>query len=391
MVETDTYETNCNETNTENTEVKQRKLPTTNRAKTLEVKLQANGLPASDHIPATWTWKDVTWKNIFFFGYLHIASLHALYLILTFQVQITTMFFAWLLTIFGLWGITAGAHRLWSHKAYKAKWPLRVILAFFNLISHQNGIWVWVLDHRVHHKYQDSNADPHNASRGLFFSHIGWLMVGERPEVDEKRKTIDMSDCINDPIVMFQKKYYWVLMPIVSMVMPTIVPWLLTGETMWNAYHVCVALRYTYSLHDTFLVNSFAHHTGMRPYDKTIKPSDHPLIAVLTLGEGWHNYHHVFPWDYKTAELGNYRFNATTAFIDFFAKIGWAYDLKTVSDDVIQKRAGRTGDGSNKYSNIKLDEFDSTVHQSHEDENLIWGWDDADMTDDAKKCARIIN
>lgn len=68
------------------------------------------------------------------------------------------------------------------------------------------GIWVWVHDHRVHHKYQDTHADPHNAGRGLFFSHFGWLMVQERPEVDEKRKTIDMSDCINDPFVMIQKK-----------------------------------------------------------------------------------------------------------------------------------------------------------------------------------------
>lgn len=187
---------------------------------------------------------------------------------------------------------------------------------------------------RVHHKYQDSNADPHNASRGLFFSHIGWLMVNEHPDVEEKRRTIDMSDIMRDPIAMFQKRNYWILMPIVSMVMPTVLPFYLWGESMWNAYHVCVAFRYMYSLHDTFLVNSFAHSTGMRPYDKGIKPSDHPLIAVLTLGEGWHNYHHVFPWDYKTAELGNYRYNFTTAFIDFFSKIGWAYDLKTVSDEV---------------------------------------------------------
>lgn len=55
---------------------------------------------------------------------------------------------------------------------------------------------------------------------------------------------------------------------------------------------------------------------------RTIRPTDHPLLGILTLGEGWHNYHHVFPWDYKTAELGNYRYNMTTGFIDFFAKLG---------------------------------------------------------------------
>lgn len=80
-------------------------------------------------------------------------------------------------------------------------------------------------------------------------------------------------------------------------------------------------------------------------------------VAALAFGEGWHNYHHVFPWDYKTAELGNYRLNLTTAFIDFFAKIGWAYDLKSVSVDIIEKRVKRTGDGT----------------------HATWGWGDKDQ------------
>ena len=89
----------------------------------------------------------------------------------------------------------------------------------------------------------------------------------------------------------------------------------------------------------------------------------------MALGEGWHNYHHVFPWDYKTAELGSYASNLTTAFIDFFAKIGWAYDLKTVSMDMIQKRVQRTGDGS----------------------HLVWGWGDKDLPQEDIQEATIIN
>lgn len=84
---------------------------------------------------------------------------------------------------------------------YKKK-KNKIIIFLINF----SGIWVWVHDHRVHHKYQDTHADPHNAGRGLFFSHFGWLMVTERPEVDEKRRAIDMSDCIADPFVMIQKK-----------------------------------------------------------------------------------------------------------------------------------------------------------------------------------------
>lgn len=80
-------------------------------------------------------------------------------------------------------------------------------------------------------------------------------------------------------------------------------------------------------------------------------------VSLLAVGEGWHNYHHTFPWDYKAAELGQYSSNFSTAFIDLMAKIGWAYDLKSVSEDMVKRRAMRTGDGT------------------HE----IWGWNDKDM------------
>lgn len=88
-----------------------------------------------------------------------------------------------------------------------------------------------------------------------------------------------------------------------------------------------------------------------------INPSENISVAMLAFGEGWHNYHHVFPWDYKTAEFGKYSLNLTTAFIDFFAKIGWAYDLKSVSPDIIKKRVKRTGDGT----------------------HATWGWGDKDQ------------
>lgn len=98
-----------------------------------------------------------------------------------------------------------------------------------------------------------------------------------------------------------------------------------------------------------------------------INPSENKSVAVFAFGEGWHNYHHVFPWDYKTAELGNYRANFTTFFIDCMAKIGWAYDLKTVAPETIQKRVERTGDGSHH----------------------TWGWGDKDQTPDERDQALI--
>lgn len=103
-------------------------------------------------------------------------------------------------------GITAGAHRLWAHKSYKARLPLRIFLMILQTIAFQNSIYEWARDHRVHHKFTDTDADPHNASRGFFFSHMGWLLIRKHPEVKAKGKMIDMSDLEQDPVVMFQKK-----------------------------------------------------------------------------------------------------------------------------------------------------------------------------------------
>jgi stearoyl-CoA desaturase (delta-9 desaturase) len=86
-----------------------------------------------------------------------------------------------------------------------------------------------------------------------------------------------------------------------------------------------------------------------------INPAENRFVAFFAAGEGWHNYHHVFPWDYKTAELGGYGMNLTTAIIDFFAWLGWAYDLKTVPKKVVHDRVLRTGDGSHFYTKSSLE------------------------------------
>lgn len=112
-----------------------------------------------------------------------------------------------------------------------------------------------------------------------------------------------------------------------------------------------------------------------------IGPTENLFVATIAFGEGWHNYHHVFPWDYKAGELHAYKRNLSTAFIDFFAKVGWAYDLKTVTDEMITKRALRTGDGSrkSKEETLKLvSEYVKNFHKLKKDE-MIWGWDDRDM------------
>jgi stearoyl-CoA desaturase (delta-9 desaturase) len=112
----------------------------------------------------------------------------------------------YLLSAFGALGVTAGAHRLWAHRTYKAKLPLRILLAIGQTLALQNDIYEWVRDHRVHHKFTDTDADPHNSNRGFFFSHMGWLLVKKHKDVFTKGKTVDMSDVESDPVVRFQRK-----------------------------------------------------------------------------------------------------------------------------------------------------------------------------------------
>nr|CAI5820447.1 unnamed protein product [Callosobruchus analis] len=252
----------------------------------------------------------------------------------------------------------------------------------------QNDIHEWVRDHRVHHKFTDTDADPHNSNRGFFFSHIGWLMVKKHPMVISKGKTVDMSDIEADPVVQFQKRHYILMVTLLTFMIPAHIPWYFWGENWWVSWYVTIA-RYTLSLNFTWLVNSAAHIWGTKPYDNNINPTENKFVAVAAFGEGWHNFHHVFPWDYKAAELGNYRMNFSTAFLDFMAYIGQAYDLKTVSEAMVRKRVKRTGDGSweEKEQGGKKGESG----HDHEYGEYVWGWGDKDMKEDDVNDVKIYN
>jgi len=151
--------------------------------------------------------------------------------------------------------------------------------------------------------------------------------------------------------------YYLLLMPIICFVLPTVLPMYLWGESLNVSWHVMALLRWCLSLNLIWTVNSSAHMHGMRPYDKNICPVDQGFLIFFRVGEGYHNYHHVFPWDYKSAELGKYSQDVTTKFIEFMAYLGWAYDLKSVSLDLVKQRVQRSGDGSHP----------------------AWGWGDKDQ------------
>eukprot|EP00090_Calanus_glacialis_P013527 TRINITY_DN22200_c0_g1_i1.p1 TRINITY_DN22200_c0_g1~~TRINITY_DN22200_c0_g1_i1.p1 ORF type:complete len:341 (+),score=53.65 TRINITY_DN22200_c0_g1_i1:43-1023(+) len=241
-------------------------------------------------------------------------------------------------------GVTGGVHRLWCHRSYKARLPLKVFLALANTIAGQSSIYTWTHIHRTHHKHSDTDADPSNSRRGWFFSHIGCYMVKPHPAVMKAIKTTKPTDLDDDPIVAFQHKYYIPLFVVFSFILPSIIPHLLWNESLTTAF-LASNLRYVGSLHLTWTVNSFAHWRGMKPYDKTICASENMLVTFLALGEGFHNFHHTWPYDYRASEWG-LKYNTTTALINLMAAIGLAYDLRTASPETVSEKAQKNGDFS---------------------------------------------
>ena len=141
----------------------------------------------------------------------------------------------------------------------------------------------------------------------------------------------------------FYSRHYRLMALVFCVVLPTVIPYYLWGETLWNAYFIGFALRYAITLNVTWCVNSVAHMWGNKPYDKNINPSENHFVVLASGGEGFHNYHHTFPSDYSTSEFG-IDWNLSTAFIDLFCWLGLAYDRKTVSKVMIRQRKIRTGD-----------------------------------------------
>ena len=167
------------------------------------------------------------------------------------------------------------------------------------------------------------------AKRGFFFSHMGWLLVKKDPKVIEAGKKLDMSDLDRDPVVHFQKCLDPWFSLFMCFVFPSIIASYGWNESIWVSYLVAGVLRYVFILHSTWLVNSAAHLWGSHPYDPTINPAENRFVAVISGGEGWHNWHHTYPYDYAASELGSdSHYNPTKMFIDVCAFFGLVKDRK---------------------------------------------------------------
>lgn len=284
------------------------------------------------------------WSNIFYLTILHIAFVFGCIRAATHPVKAYTAAAAVAIGFLSGIGMSVGAHRYWAHRSFKAKPLLRLALMLLQTMTMNGSIFSYSRDHRNHHKYSDTEADPKNPSKGLFHAHVGWWLRKKSPIVIMMGRKFDVSDLWNDRLVRFQHQYYIPLFVLVSIVLPTIVPWLIWNENLLTSFSVMFLIRVTVVLHLLFCVNSVAHHYGNRPYDFRIRPADSRFINYLSMGEGNHNYHHVFPYDYRSVNTASWEyFDPISAFIEAAKLFGLAYDCKRASPRVIEGIVRRKG------------------------------------------------
>lgn len=246
--------------------------------------------------------------------------------------QLKTMVLAVIMYVFSGLSITAGYHRLFAHKAYDAHWSVKAFFAFFGAGAVQGSIKWWGHGHRVHHRYTDTNRDPYDARQGFWYSHMGWMLVKANPK---NKARADISDLTCDPVVVFQHRYYLPLMLLLAVVLPCLIAGLGWGDYLGGFVYAGI-LKYFFIQQVTFCVNSLAHWIGVQPFDDRRTPRDHVLTALVTFGEGYHNFHHEFPSDYRNA-LKWYQYDPTKVTIWCLSKLGLAWNLKTFSQNAIEQ------------------------------------------------------
>jgi len=228
-------------------------------------------------------------------------------------------------------GITAGYHRLFSHRSYKAAWPLRLFFAIAGAATWQNHIIAWCSNHRRHHRFVDTDKDPYNAKRGFWWSHMGWVLY-RNPYFEDFS---NVKDLIDDPICAWQERHYMKISIAFNVGVP-LVAGLLTnnvlGMLLWAGLVRVVLVH-----HATFLINSVAHIAGSQPWSRHNTSRDSWWLALLTFGEGYHNYHHAFEADYRNGYKW-YTFDPSKWLIWLFSHIKVTSNLRRIPWDMIEKK-----------------------------------------------------
>jgi len=230
-------------------------------------------------------------------------------------------------------GLTAGAHRLWAHISFKASIVLRVFLAFAQTLICQGSLYDWVLEHRLHHEHFGTEKDPFNPHRGFFYAYFTNKFVTSHPDHEKILKTIDTKDLEQDPIVMWQKRLYWLLAPLLLMV-TVFLPSELWDESLLCSIFIVGFFRVTVSLHYSWILNAATIIWGLEPLNKYSIQTNLVFVINKSL---WPQYHYTLPWDYQCGEYGNYNHGCITSHIRVWAALRLVTNLRTIDSDGMRK------------------------------------------------------
>lgn len=219
--------------------------------------------------------------------------------------------------------ITGGYHRYFAHRTFQARPWVKWFWAIFGAAACQNSILIWARDHRIHHRFVDTDLDPYTITRGFFFAHFGWMMMNEEPGVPLEPYERDLK---RDPVVAFQHKYYVLIATLFCFGLPTLVGYFF-GSAL-GGLAVAGFLRVSALHHGTFFINSWCHYFGRQTYTDTNTARDSLIMAIATFGEGYHNFHHYFAHDYRNG-IRWYHWDPTKWSIQILNLIGGVHSLRS--------------------------------------------------------------
>ncbi|QUQ68530.1 acyl-CoA desaturase [Kutzneria sp. CA-103260] len=230
-------------------------------------------------------------------------------------------------------GVTVGFHRLFTHGSFKAKPALRVALAIAGSLSLEMGVLDWVATHRRHHKYSDRAGDPHSPwrfgsdwkalAKGLAYAHVGWLFDKERTSVEKF-----CPDLQADPAIRAVHKRFELLMA-VSLFTPALIGglWSMSWHGALTAFFWGSLVRIALLHHVTWSINSICHTFGDEAFEVRDKSRNVWWLAILSMGESWHNLHHSDPTCARHGALKG-QVDPSARVIWIFEKLGWVHDVR---------------------------------------------------------------
>jgi len=265
----------------------------------------------SSEIISIYTNRKPNWSIITVLAILHAGALAALFMFnwRAFAVAAVLHYMA-----VGL-GISMGYHRLHTHRSYRIPRALEYFLAFCGTLSLEGGPIFWVATHRIHHQLSDKPGDPHSPRDGAWWSHIGWLLVGESKHNNTKVMAKYAPDLAKDPFYAKLNSYHWVPIIVVSALLFAFGGW---PMLLWGT-----CARLVFGLHSTWAVNSATHMWGRRRFQTRDLSTNLWWVALLTFGEGWHNNHHAHPTSARHG-LAWYEFDPSWIAISVLKRLGVA-------------------------------------------------------------------